>query len=77
VSSSERGFVFVDDASVPYLVRRLGGEPWLCYWHADRHWVTLRKLTQEEVARFGSRALPAHQAELYHELQRRWEGGEW
>ena len=60
-------FVFLDDASRPYRITMYGGEPWLFYWHADGHWVTLRRVTQPEIWELKARRLPDEQAALYHE----------
>lgn len=65
----ETGFVFLDDAKKPYLVRILESNPWLYYWHPDNKWVTLRRLTQAEVWTFSNRRLPEEQAQLYFEVE--------
>jgi len=60
-------FVFLDGASRPFRVTMYGGEPWLFYWHADGHWVTLRKVTQHQIWQLQARRLPDEQATLYNE----------
>ena len=65
----ERGFVFIDDTGSPYLCRMQDdGQTWLYYWHPDKRWVSLRRLTQADVWRFAVKALPDDQAEMYHSL---------
>lgn len=54
-------FVFLDDASRPYLAFR----GWLHYWHADKKWVTLRAMKPGERERLEARKLPDEQAALY------------
>ncbi|EYB68846.1 hypothetical protein DEIPH_ctg017orf0224 [Deinococcus phoenicis] len=68
----ERGFVFLDLAHRPYLIRRWGGNPWLFYWHPDNHWVSLRRVNQAFIWQANARALPDDQAELYHQKQAEW-----
>ena len=64
-------FVFLDDNDRPYRVTMYGGEPWLFYWHADKHWVTLRTVTQPEIWEWQARRLPPEHAALYsEEIQR-------
>jgi len=45
----ERGQVFLDKLSRPYLVKKWGGSHWLFYWHPDKRWVSLRKCNPGEV----------------------------
>lgn len=54
-------FVFLDDASRPYLAFR----GWLHYWHADKKWVTLREMRPGERETLEARKLPDDQAALY------------
>ena len=54
-------FVFLDDASRPYLAFR----GWLHYWHADKKWVTLREMKPGECGTLEARKLPDEQAALY------------
>ena len=54
-------FVFLDDASRPYLAFR----GWLHYWHADKKWVTLREMKPGECETLEARKLPDEQAALY------------
>lgn len=69
----EKGFVFLDLNSRPYLVRRWGDGVWIFYWHKDRHWVSLRQLASPEIVAMFDRKLPPERAELYHKLHRQWE----
>ena len=62
----EKGFVFLDSQSVPFLCRMWGGNAWLFYWHPDNHWVSLRKVTQLEVWNMPL-PLSSDEAGLYHE----------
>lgn len=61
MKSSGSPFVFLDDASRPYLAFR----DWLHYWHADKKWVTLRALKPSERETLEARKLPDDQAALY------------
>ena len=54
-------FVFIDDASRPYLAFR----GWLHYLHADDKWVTLRVMKPGERETLEARKLPDEQAALY------------
>ena len=46
----EKGFVFLDANSRPFLCRMWGGEPWLFYWNdTQKCFVSLRKVTPMEV----------------------------
>jgi hypothetical protein len=60
----EKGFVFLDDARRPFKCAMWGGDPWLFYWHADKKWVSLRKVTQAEVWGFPDNLSQEHQ-DLY------------
>ena len=71
------GFVFLDDRPWPYLVTDKTGEWWLNYWsEGNKNFVTLRKLTLDEVNHFRAHALPPEKAALYakvaSENQPRW-----
>lgn len=46
---------FHDAVRGPMLIRELEGTPWLCYKHPDGQWVTLRKVTDEDIAMLKSR----------------------
>lgn len=60
-------FVFIDGAGEPYKVVMIGGkERWLCYWHtAQKSWVTLRKITEDEAREFKPRAISPEHAAMY------------
>jgi hypothetical protein len=66
----EQGFVFLDDMSRPFLCCMWGDEPWLFNWSKGNGWVSLRKVTQQEVWAFNERALPPDQAALYRSATR-------
>lgn len=54
------GIKFQDDLSREYLVVTEGSfKDWLCYKHPDGQWVTLRKLTQDEVLEYKERYQPS------------------
>lgn len=61
------GFVFLDNRSTPYMVRMEDkGELWLYYWHADKKWVTLKRIeTLKDLWAMKARALRPEQATLY------------
>lgn len=61
----EKGFVFLDDNSRPFLVRMLGKRAWLYYWHPNNEWVTLRPVTQVEVFEYSKKKLSEEQARFY------------
>ena len=63
----EVDFVFIDDASRPYRVMDWNDETWLFYWHPDGKWVSLRKATFAEVILLSTKAIPAEQAQFYHD----------
>lgn len=67
----EKGFVFVDEAQRPFWCRTFDGVAWLCYWHRDGKWVTLRPVADEEVLEFRKLILPSLEAEWYHAEHRR------
>lgn len=58
-------FVFLDDASRPFLVQKWGDAVWLFYWNSDHEWVSLRKPSQIEVWEFAKKAMPQKDAALY------------
>ena len=62
---TEKGFVFLDNSSRPFLCRMWNGRPWLFSWQAD-HWVSLRPTTLEKAMRF-PRNLTVDQQEVYHQ----------
>jgi hypothetical protein len=61
---SANGFVFLDARPRPYYVSTVS--KWLHYWHPDHMWVTLKKLTDEEIERHRQSRLPDEAAEIYH-----------
>lgn len=65
----EKGVVFLDMAKRPYWIRLWGGEPWLCYWHRENHWVSLRKITNVDV--FPDN-LPLEYQNVYHLMHLEW-----
>jgi len=68
----EKGFVFLDRASRPYLCRIWCGDPWLFYWHSDNHWVSLKRVEQTDVWLYPDN-LTEEQQRLYHDLDAKWE----
>lgn len=74
MDQNDRGCVFVDDGGRVYGVRQLGRSLWLCYWHPDKHWVTLRELHPSVdadaamLAEVELRTLPDDLAQHYHDL---------
>lgn len=68
----EKGFVFLDRASRPYLCRIWCGDPWLFYWHSDNHWVSLKQVEQTDVWLYPDN-LTKEQQRLYHDLDAKWE----
>lgn len=62
----EKGFIFLDDNSKPYLCRMWHKRPWLFYWHPDNQWVSLRLLTQSDVWSF-PRNLTEEQQQYYRD----------
>ena len=61
------GFVFIDHRHRPYMVKTCeNGQAWLHYWHADKHWVTLRRLhSPSEIWTMKAMALAPGLAKLY------------
>lgn len=43
----ESDIVFLNDGNRPYLIADWSDDRWLCYWHPDSHWVTLRMISKE------------------------------
>lgn len=59
-------FVFLDDRPWPYFVSDRSGEWWLYYWSdGNKCFVTLRKITLQDCAKFSANALPHNQAKFY------------
>ena len=63
----EIDFVFIDQQSRPFRVKTLGADysSWLFYWHPDQKWVSVRKLSREEIDFYERYKLPQEQAALY------------
>ena len=43
-NATDLDFVFIDNDSKPFRVRKMDGEYWLCFLHPDKHWVARRKI---------------------------------
>ena len=67
----EEGFIFLHDGGVPYLCRMWGESPWLFYWHPEKHWVSLKELTQADIFRLPHNLSEKEQA-LYRKLHAEW-----
>ena len=65
----EPDYVFIDTANRPFHVRPWGddGDWWMFYWHPDRRWVSLRKVSRGERKLTRAFAIPAKDAKLYHD----------
>ncbi len=64
----EKGFVFIDDNNKPYWCRMWGDEPWFMYWHeGQKSWVSLRKVSQQEIWFAHALKIPDDQAQVYHD----------
>lgn len=62
-------FVFIDNDHMPYKAARWGGEWWLFYWHlGQKSWVSLRKVSGDELREMRKVAMPPEQAKLYDDL---------
>ena len=75
-SKEECGFVFIefiDGQGKPFHMRPwgTGDDWWLFYWHPDKHWVSLRRVTQVERDTAQLSALSESCAAVYHELNRK------
>ena len=68
----EKGFVFLDRASTPYLCRIWNEEPWLFYWHADNHWVSLQRVGQTDIWSFPHN-LTEQEQQHYQDQHQKWE----
>lgn len=68
---TETGFVFLDGKNTPFLIRAWDGDPWLFYWHADKRWVSARRVNQTEIWMYYEQRLPDTQAAMYHQLSER------
>jgi len=68
------GFVFRDvrETPLPFLVAPWLGERWLFYWSEDTHWTSFRRVTDEEAALYGTRAVKPKEAEEWHERHETW-----
>lgn len=50
--SEWRDFGFFDTARRPYKVVMTRDGPWVCYWHPENRWVTLRQVSQNDIWSF-------------------------
>lgn len=72
MADDDAPFVFLDlDRTRPFRVSRWGGQWWIFYWHVSKRWVSLRRLTAEEVAICRRCAMPPDHAMLYDDLHAR------
>lgn len=70
----EKGFVFIDNNNRPYWCRLYYGSPWFMYWHdAQKSWVTLKKVTELDVAFANGHKISEEMAEHYHKLHSEFE----
>lgn len=69
---NDKGHVFLDEASRPYLCKKWGDKDktWLFYWHVEGHWTSLRKI--ESGATFPDNLTQAEQ-NIYHKQHEKWE----
>ena len=63
----DKGFVFLDDRGCPYRCCMWGDQPWLFYWHPEKHWVSLRPVTQGEIWQM-PRNLSQEEQDVYNDL---------
>ncbi len=69
----EKGFVFLDGNNRPFLCAKwTDGRSWLFYWHADRHWVSLRPTNQTEIWQMPKNLSDEHQ-QVYRDQHKKWE----
>lgn len=68
----EKGFVFLDRLRRPYLCKMYLDEPWLFFWHHEKHWVSLRPVDQTEIWSF-PKNLSQEKQDLYHKQHKAWE----
>jgi len=63
----EKGFVFIDSSNRPFLCAMWWDtEPWLFRWNEYHGWVSLRKLSQQEIWCFYELKIPDDQGNMYH-----------
>ncbi len=76
IDLDKKGFVFIDDKDIPYWVAFRYDKPMIAYWHnAQKSWVNLREVSQNEVMFMKQKALPDEQAMIYHNLHAKFCGG--
>lgn len=68
----ERGWIFLDEANRPYLVRMWGDNAWLFWWHPEQHWVSLRQVTQSDVWSF-PKNLSEEEQQAYRDAHDNWD----
>jgi len=62
-------FTFLDDLKQPIKAQRWGGEWWLFYWHeSSKSWVSLRKVSGDDLRGFRKRAMSDADARFYDDL---------
>lgn len=65
MSNADLDFVFIDQHSAPFRVRKISGEYWVLYLNG-KQWVTLRKVaTSTELWRMEQAAIDKKLAYLY------------
>ncbi len=69
---NEKGFVFIGGDGRPYMCAMWGDNPWLFYWHAENHWVTMKQVTQTEIWRMPKNLTDAEQ-DVYRKKHEEWE----
>lgn len=63
---TEKGFVFLDEEDKPFYCRMWGKDAWLFYWiDSQKKWVSLRKITRDEIWNFSLGRLKNKDAEIY------------
>lgn len=60
------GFVIIDALSRPFYVCEQ--TKWLSGWHPGKYWVRQREINDAFIAQWEPEAIPADQAQLYHDL---------
>ena len=66
------GYVYLNAAGRPINVELTASGWWAMYWHADKHWVNLKRMTKGEVEAYRSAAMPVDHAQLYHDQHAGW-----
>lgn len=65
-------FTFLDELRRPYRVQQWGEQRWLFYWHPHaKNWVSLRPVTEADIAIMRQHALPPERAKLYDKAEAR------